>query len=397
MKKLIFILLVFSLLLNGCGITRKALDSEPTQNPTPQLTLNDSYVTAPKNTLDPNDTCEIEVVVQGNSGSVSYAWAVMGFGNVSATNNNITSYTAPNMEAEDLIVVVLSDEVSTVTKSLTISVCAAAPPPPATPILISSYSGGYVNKMAENGQYSEQIQLPGGSIYTQAMFTPDKNKIFLVAFPYSNSLYRIDSNGTNMLGMMPGGASGDKLFLLDISPDSSTLIYKLNETIYTCPVENCYPSTAWTPAGIAEDIDSVRWSPDGTRIAFVTKKQQVGYADYDGNYCGDIYVANVDGSSPILIKGGYYRINDWSPDGTKILATDFNTGSMSKSKVVLISGDGSVEDRTPALNTTYARCFSPDGTKILFSHNAETWIADASGPINYSIWNGGYGLIPDWK
>jgi Tol biopolymer transport system component len=58
-----------------------------------------------------------------------------------------------------------------------------------------------------------------------------------------------------------------------------------------------------------EDAGSPAWSPDGTRVAFVTVNEvgvfQVGVADLDG----EVLWSEVPGTDPA-----------WSPDGTKLAA-----------------------------------------------------------------------------
>ncbi len=64
---------------------------------------------------------------------------------------------------------------------------------------------------------------------------------------------------------------------------------------------------------------SPAWSPDGTKIAFASKRT--------GN--GDIYVMNADGTGQrrLTTNAAADRSPDWSPDGTKIAFASKRTGN----------------------------------------------------------------------
>ena len=71
------------------------------------------------------------------------------------------------------------------------------------------------------------------------------------------------------------------------------------------------------------------WSPDGTKIAFVSTR--------DGN--NEIYVMNADGSNPTNLTN--HSASDlfpiWSPDGTKIA---FVSGRDGNAEIYVIDADG---------------------------------------------------------
>jgi Tol biopolymer transport system component len=60
---------------------------------------------------------------------------------------------------------------------------------------------------------------------------------------------------------------------------------------------------------VVDDIDPT-WSPDGTKIAFVSYR--------DGN--AELYVMNADGQNPVRLTNNNVEDlqPDWSPDGTKL-------------------------------------------------------------------------------
>ena len=106
----------------------------------------------------------------------------------------------------------------------------------------------------------------------------------------------------------------------------------------------------------ANQADNYRpaWSPDGTKIAFVSGR------DGDRN---QIYVMDADGKNPIRLTEGRETKEhpDWSPDGRKIAFTVINWG---KFHIAVMDADGDnfekLEDQ--ALYPSW----SPDGTQIAF-------------------------------
>ena len=104
-----------------------------------------------------------------------------------------------------------------------------------------------------------------------------------------------------------------------------------------------------------EDPD---WSPDRTKIAFVSNRN-------DGEY--QIYVMDADGTNQIRLTDGprEKREPDWSPDGGKIAFTVrpkvFLAGA---SRIEVMDADG--ENRVALVQNASAPSWSPDGGKIAF-------------------------------
>ena len=113
------------------------------------------------------------------------------------------------------------------------------------------------------------------------------------------------------------------------------------------------------------------WSPDGTKIAFVSNRNK-GYIQ--------IWVIDADGKNPIRLTDGSVDANpDWSPDG-KLIAYDTNRDQNDPDKsprvIFVMDSDGQnkrqlVEERGWSTHPSW----SPDGKMIAF-------VSDRHGQID---------------
>ena len=112
------------------------------------------------------------------------------------------------------------------------------------------------------------------------------------------------------------------------------------------------------------------WSPDGTKIAFVSDRN-------DGEY--QIYVMNADGTNQIRLTDGprRKRLPDWSPDGRKIVFAVHD----GINHIEVMDADG--HNRVMLENNASGPSWSPDGGKIAFvsgrDGGAEIYLIGADG------------------
>jgi len=132
-------------------------------------------------------------------------------------------------------------------------------------------------------------------------------------------------------------------------------------------------------------------SPDGAKIAFTS--------NLDGAF--GIYVANADGSNPVRLTQGMDGDPVWSPDGTRIA---FESGREDgTSDVYFMNADGSNRVQLTRGSTgNLLPAWSPDGAKIAFQTNRdgdwEVYVmnADGTGLVNLSV-SRGPDVEPDWR
>lgn len=132
-----------------------------------------------------------------------------------------------------------------------------------------------------------------------------------------------------------------------------------------------------TPILSEQDPD---FSPDGSKICFTLHSDsrevaRIAGADSIPKSALGIYVMNADGSDPTLLAGKRSGRCDWSPDGTKIaFISGDNPGHQD---VYVMNADGSQQTnitrstRKDNLDLTW----SPDGTRIAFESNRDGVLA----------------------
>ena len=124
------------------------------------------------------------------------------------------------------------------------------------------------------------------------------------------------------------------------------------------------------------------WSPDGTKITFMSSRDDsvASCSSFGSN--SEIYVMNADGSNQTRLtnNGAVDQYPAWSPDGSKIA---FGSGRDGRLQIYVMNADGSGMTRLTMNNfNNNEPNWSPDGAKIAFGSDrgpAQIFIMNSDG------------------
>jgi Tol biopolymer transport system component len=148
------------------------------------------------------------------------------------------------------------------------------------------------------------------------------------------------------------------------------------------------------------DEDYPAWSPDRTKIAFISDRDSANY---------ELYTMNADGSGRQRVTHNSLKKNvgnpSWSPNGRRIAFTGIGASSWD---IYTVKPDGGgLTILTSGFGTNREPSWSPDGTKIVYSSNAgsfdfQIWVmnADGSNPQQLTTFTADEGSgdkEPDWS
>lgn len=149
------------------------------------------------------------------------------------------------------------------------------------------------------------------------------------------------------------------------------------------------------------------WSPDGTQIAYVR-------GDEAPNGFDVLAIIGADGTNDhVVYRGVTIQSVSWSPDGTRLLitghpASEDGIAGPEDFDIYSLAIDGSdVEQLTRTTEYEHFATWSPDGTQILFARSPEyddadypsdVWVMDADGSDTRKLtgWRG-FDSFPAWS
>lgn len=135
--------------------------------------------------------------------------------------------------------------------------------------------------------------------------------------------------------------------------------------------------------GLIISAEFPQWSPDGTKIIFFSNRKLDGSDAMNDNQAGNVWVMNGDGSGlkPLtsFTTVGVYN-PQWSPDGSKIVFVSTN--------IWVMNSDGSGLKAITSNMYVSQPQWSPDGGKIVYqSWQKPDGSIASNGPVNVWIMN----------
>ena len=167
--------------------------------------------------------------------------------------------------------------------------------------------------------------------------------------------------------------SASTIYFLDWSPDGTRLSFITDSGLFVLEV-----ATGSTQLVLPGGYDLPAWAPDGTRLVASRLADAAG---------SDLYLVLLDGSQPLRLTSdeGSESLPAWSPDGSRIAFSFDPDGSARASRIEVMAADGS--GRSVLTEEAYGPAWSPDGTQIAFvktfgdpsGGSNEVWVMAADG------------------
>jgi Tol biopolymer transport system component len=252
------------------------------------------------------------------------------------------------------------------------SVTQAAFPGANGKIVFSGNSAGNEEVYAVNSDGTGQTNLTNNSAADNLpAWSPDGSRVVFVSNRNANEeIYVMDADGSNVVQLTDNGAV-DRY--PSWSPDGTRIafaslrnfpwkIYSMDSV--DIDSDSNGDNLVQLTSNAASDLQPV-WSPDGTRMAFVSDR--TGFAQV-------FVMSAVDGSSQTRLtnNSAQNQTPDWSPDGTRVAFASNRSGSYNVYSMDAVdvdsdgNGDNLAQLTFDAAFGTGAPSWSPDGSQIAF-------------------------------
>ena len=185
-----------------------------------------------------------------------------------------------------------------------------------------------------------------------------------IVFAHVKSIYSVSSDGTDLETVSRGKGTYGASISPSLSPDGSRVAYaKINEPLFSsfrrpdnweikvADLDGLFKRTRTRAKHDADDLNPA-WSPDGSRIAFVSNRVRTRF--FRG------YIMNADGSGLWELSRKPAGSPAWSPDGKHIsFANWVYTFGKTTAKLVTIGARHDIEIHSPL-------AWSPDSLRVAF-------------------------------
>jgi Tol biopolymer transport system component len=229
----------------------------------------------------------------------------------------------------------------------------------------------------------------GPTVWDRPIPSPDGKKIFASGRTRRGELVRFDKKSTQFTPFL----SGISAEFVTFSRDGKTVAYVSypEGILWRANPDGSNPVQLTEPPAYPK---SVCWSPDGSRLAFVSRT---------ADNVDEIFVIASDGTGKpqrILSRDRQPETDPtWSPDGRKLaFATAPNVGASAKSNLRIFDFATGKADAIPASDGLVVPHWSPDGRVIaamtldaeslrLFDLSAGSWTNLDTGAVAFPEWS----------
>jgi Tol biopolymer transport system component len=232
----------------------------------------------------------------------------------------------------------------------------------------------------------------------------------------SQIAFRSERDGNNEIYVMRADGSGQHDLSQDPADDWGPTWSPHGRVLWNCArglirgFKACVADAAGGPVSVIpihRYVEYMAWSPDGSRIAFMSQERNASGSDPNYN----VYVANADGTNVRRLTStqGQDGFPSWSPDGTMITFTSTRddcgnsdapdcktTGDIGPYHTLyLMNADGSDQRR---LSDRFAQFvdWSPDGSYLVFSPGLNITRPDGTGLVTLHPPGVGEVEFADW-
>lgn len=187
--------------------------------------------------------------------------------------------------------------------------------------------------------------------------------------PYS-SIFLADSNGAKLKNLTLWSSDA---FDPAVSADGKKIAFSSEGDIWVMNADGSDRVRLTRTVNASSRNRSPALSPDGNRIAFVTR--------FNGSSSDEIFVMSADGSNVKQLTNdddAYSLAPEWSPDGSRILFSRFAPHS-ENAGIFEMDPDGSNVRQLTSGYVASALTLSPDATHIAFISGESLYVVNADG------------------